>query len=212
MKQKHIFEDALFRAKGQSKWVAFIDLDEFILPMKGKTLPEFLSNYKDFGAVAVNWLMFGTSHVKHLKKDQLMIEQLVWRANKNYKYNFRVKSIVQVDCIDMNARVRSVHFFFNMLDDYATVDPNKNILKNGWQSRVLTDKIRIHHYFSRDENFLNNVKLKRPNICDGKRRMLAGCVAASEAVEDRSILIYAEDLRKAVFGKKSNFSDKNLKN
>src|SRR5205085_10187152 len=91
IKQKKRYVDAVKRAKGVSKWVAFIDIDEFIFPVKDKALPKFLSRYEEYGAVTVNWQIFGTSYVEQLRKDQLMIEQLILRAETDFKYNHDVK-------------------------------------------------------------------------------------------------------------------------
>jgi hypothetical protein len=77
-----------------SKWVAFIDVDEYIFPVRDKTLPKFLSSYEEYGAVSANWWVFGTSHIEYLKEDHLMIEQLLFRAEEGYVQNDYVKSML----------------------------------------------------------------------------------------------------------------------
>jgi len=56
-RQTKAYEDALKRA-GQ-KWIAFIDIDEFIVLRQFSTLQEFLSGFADAGAVVLSWHVFG---------------------------------------------------------------------------------------------------------------------------------------------------------
>ena len=109
--QSAALRDAAIRARGVSKWVAFIDADEYIFPVRDKTLPQFLASYEEYGAVSANWRVFGTSHIKHLKKDQLMIEQLLFRAEEDHAWNDYVKSIVQVNFIDTTVDFENTHQF-----------------------------------------------------------------------------------------------------
>ncbi len=187
--------EAAGKAKGISKWIAFIDIDEFIFPVADKSLPHFLSRYEKYGAVTINWQVFGTSNLKRLKDDQLMIEQLVFRAEKNYFMNHYFKSIVQVQYLDLTAQ-DSYNHIFPLLEGRITVNVNE-VPMTGFQidETIPIDKIRIHHYFSRDEQFLEEVKLKRPNANPTKIQNILYDVSNSNKVEDRSILIYADDLR-----------------
>ena len=45
-------------------WVAFIDLDEFIIPVAGGSIRDILlrRTYDDYGDILLNWLIFGSSH------------------------------------------------------------------------------------------------------------------------------------------------------
>ncbi|MDE6270649.1 MAG: glycosyltransferase family 92 protein, partial [Muribaculaceae bacterium] len=54
------YDDCLERHRLDTRWIAFIDLDEFIVPIKDKTLPEFLSRFEDSPVVEINWLVFGS--------------------------------------------------------------------------------------------------------------------------------------------------------
>src|SRR6185295_3376913 len=50
----------------ESKWIAFIDSDEFIVPVKSHSIVDLLREYEDVGGLSVNWVNFGTSHVEKL--------------------------------------------------------------------------------------------------------------------------------------------------
>lgn len=194
--QQKMLLDAVIRTQDISKWVAFIDVDEFIFPVEDKTLSKFLPRYENYGAVAIYWQLFGTSHIDHLRTDQLMIEQLVFRAERNHELNGWYKPIVQVKHVNTSNLVGGPHEFV-LKNGYTTVGLNGKPAK--LFSIAGVDQIRIHHYNTRDEHFLHQVKLKRPNMDQDKKNFTQKIADASNEIEDRSILVYAEDLRKAVF-------------
>lgn len=58
-------------------WLAVVDADEFIVLKTQNTLPELLKQYEDKDAVAINWVIFGTSHHNNIQNG-LVID--------NYRY------------------------------------------------------------------------------------------------------------------------------
>ncbi|NBO24478.1 MAG: hypothetical protein EBU93_04520, partial [Chlamydiae bacterium] len=50
-------------ARGKTKWMAFIDLDEFIFPVKHLNVKNFLKKYDRWPSICINWLEFGTSNI-----------------------------------------------------------------------------------------------------------------------------------------------------
>lgn len=44
-------------------WVAFFDVDEFLVLKKHKNIKSFLSNYKDQNAIGINWVLFGDNNL-----------------------------------------------------------------------------------------------------------------------------------------------------
>jgi hypothetical protein len=56
-----------------ARWLAFIDIDEFLYAKENDSLLNVLRRYEQFPAVAINWLMFSSSgHI--LKPEGLVIE------------------------------------------------------------------------------------------------------------------------------------------
>ena len=49
----------------QSDWFLFIDCDEFFVPKKCDSVKDFLLNYQNYHAIAINWLNFGSSGQTH---------------------------------------------------------------------------------------------------------------------------------------------------
>ena len=72
--QTSAYQDALLRARGQTHWLALIDLDEFIVPVQHDTVPAFLQEYEHYHGVAVNWVNFDCDghEVRPLEHDALV--------------------------------------------------------------------------------------------------------------------------------------------
>jgi glycosyl transferase family 92 len=149
------YQNCLERHRDDSRWIAFIDVDEFLFSPTGDRVSEVLSEYEQWPGVGVHWAMFGTSgHTS--RPDGLVIENYLYRRdptspsttpNHNWmgarKY---VKSIVDpkrtVGC-------RSGHAF-----DYAdghAVDENKQPLERGFSETLSYARLRINHYFTKSE-------------------------------------------------------------
>ena len=63
-----------------SRWIAFIDLDEFLFSPTGRPLPEMLREYERWPGVGVNWAVFGTSGHR-ARAPGLVIENYVHRRD-----------------------------------------------------------------------------------------------------------------------------------
>lgn len=59
--QMSAYQDCFKRFRDETNWVAFIDLDEFIIPNSTDTLGEFLQSFKRTPAVLIYWRYFGSS-------------------------------------------------------------------------------------------------------------------------------------------------------
>lgn len=139
------------------KWIAFIDTDEFLFCENGALLTNFLKAYKKFAAVGVNWQMFGTSGVWEIPDNGLMIELLNHCAYVNHAKNFHVKSIVQPKYVK---GCQNPHFF-NYVQGKFAVDVEKRKILGPYTKSVAIDKIRINHYWSRNEKFFYEYKIPR---------------------------------------------------
>jgi hypothetical protein len=104
--QDWAYADALERARDRTRWLAFIDLDEFMFS-PADLLPDVLTEYEEHPGVLVNWQVYGSSGLI-TKPDGLVIESFVQRAKMQWVRNRRVKSIV-----DPTRAVRPIgpHFF-----------------------------------------------------------------------------------------------------
>ncbi|MBQ7665956.1 MAG: glycosyltransferase family 92 protein, partial [Synergistaceae bacterium] len=59
--QMSAYQDCFKRFKYETNWLAFIDIDEFIIPNKTDTIGEFLKSFEYRPAVLIYWRYFGSS-------------------------------------------------------------------------------------------------------------------------------------------------------
>jgi Glycosyltransferase family 92 len=101
------YDDCLARHRDDARWIAFIDLDEFLFSPAGTPVPAVLRDFEDHPGVVVNWAMYGTSG--HLTKPEgLVIETHLHRKRYGEGVREHVKSIVDPARTD---HVRSAHVF-----------------------------------------------------------------------------------------------------
>lgn len=157
--QKRAYENAMQRARGKYRWMAFIDTDEFLVPLKKDNMVEFLKEYEPYGGIVINWVIYGTSYVENIPPGQLMIDKLVMRSYDENVENTKIKSIVKPHRVSWWP---SPHYCEYMPGYYA-VDSSHTKVDADSQYNPLRpiNKIRIHHYWFRDAGFYWNVKVPR---------------------------------------------------
>lgn len=157
--QPAAYTDALYRARGKANWLALIDLDEFIVPVKEKSVPKILETHfprhSRIGGVCVNWQCYGTSNVYKAPAGK-MLDSLTHKARTDHPDNLYYKSIVRpqrtTNCTNPHL-CNYLSPFFHV----TTAREQVGLLSTS----VRTDLLRINHYWTRDEWFLHEVKIPR---------------------------------------------------
>jgi hypothetical protein len=185
------YNDALYWGFGNVKWLAVLDTDEFLFPVEKNNLREFLRDYEGFGGVCVNWQMYGTSNVKKIPKNKLMIESLLLKSPPLYPPNRHVKLIVRPESITSFGNPHHANF----IEGSYAVNSDKNKCL-GELSPVVIDNIRINHYWSRDEDFFYNEKIPRRSIWGVGASGTIKCNEEINKISDEAILKYVPKLRK----------------
>ena len=180
--------DAIYYAQEETRWLAIMDVDEFLVPLKHYSLVDFLDEHENFGQIVVMWRYFGTSGVEKIPGDKLMIETLVQReafvpGNVNQSKTILKPKAVQLGMVHVSE------------------------LKPGFKTKYYDDGLEesppiiMHHYWTRDYDFLMNVKHER------QQRLKKRSWSEEEIhyyknvyndVEDDTMLFYAEFLRDVV--------------
>ncbi|MDR2338384.1 MAG: glycosyltransferase family 92 protein [Deltaproteobacteria bacterium] len=143
-----IYNSAIAKYKNSARWIAIIDADEFIVPVKEKTVSKFLKDYEAYPALLINWLVFDSNG--HIKQPQgLVIENYTKALNEFTKYpptgNLFVKSIVN-PCQVASCGIHN-HTYYNAS---LAVTENFETITNAYYSKYHSiNKIRINHYFSK---------------------------------------------------------------
>lgn len=164
-KQMEAFRDGLSRARQKAVWVALIDSDEFLLPLKDKTVSECLKNhFSHVQAVYANWRNFGTSHVV-LKKNEPMLFRLTACSKRDHSRNHIGKTIVRPESVRLEEVYYPHHVPLVPGACYADGDGNQTLTAAGADWRTDGDfhdtYIQINHYCFRDETYFKEVRLPR---------------------------------------------------
>ncbi|MDL2243256.1 glycosyltransferase family 92 protein [Bacteroidales bacterium OttesenSCG-928-J19] len=135
------YDDCLEKHRRDTRWLAIIDLDEFIVPVKDKSIPDFLKRFENYPVVEINWLVYGSGGAK-TREPGLVMDRFKKHALPAHVLNRHVKSIVDP------RRVFSVigcHEVARMSG--KAVDSHGEVIKKGFRDREAQhDVIRINHY------------------------------------------------------------------
>lgn len=87
------YDDCFERHRLEMRWLAIIDLDEFIVPIKDRSIPEFLHRMEKYPVVEINWLVYGSGGAKKQEPGGVM-ERFRRHSLPEHRLNTHVKSIV----------------------------------------------------------------------------------------------------------------------
>lgn len=144
--QTDAINDAIERSKERAKWLAIIDTDEFLVPIKYNSILDLLNSYEKIiprlSQVSIKWVMFGTSNVAEIPSNRLMIEVLTKNSGrtKDALYKSIVKPKDVIECGNTH---------------YAA------LVKKRKTEHVPFEHAQINHYWTRDELYLMQTKLPR---------------------------------------------------
>lgn len=198
--QLPVYRNALKIVKKSATWAAFIDLDEFLFPVREESLIEVLRKYTQYGGLVANWQVFGTSNRAFLHPGELLTEALIWRAPVHMENNYYFKSIVQPLKV---RKIKDPHSFHYVNGCYAVNSNGECIFPGlGKHTSVVIDQIVINHYWFGTRNwFLSNkvpTKLKWGHIESESPKYLDGLISLYNVEHDTTIARFLPALREAM--------------
>lgn len=87
------YNDCIARCSGIAEWIAFFDVDEFLVVKDAPDVNSWLNRYSRFDAVAVNWRYFGDSSLTSVGDDKSMVRRF---TQASAKLDDHVKTIVNL--------------------------------------------------------------------------------------------------------------------
>jgi hypothetical protein len=157
---------AIYTLRDKVRWVAFIDVDEFIFSPPNKDIRTFLKNYTDLPALIMYWTLFGTSG-HEIRPQGLVTENYTRRLDATHPDNRFIplsKSIVQP------LRIRAVsspHYFQTDHWPVLGYDENRTLMTKV-SDKHEQNQLRIHHYYTKSlEDW--NARISRPWASRGNR-------------------------------------------
>jgi len=144
--QAYAYNDAIKKYRNKSKWIGFIDIDEFVVPVEENNIIDVINEIEKnvmkgrmFVGLAVNWVMYGFSG--HREKPQGLVIENFTRNDGVYK---GIKSIVNPRTVIQYQVHAGLHFFkIEVVNEQGKKAYTPNILQ------ASIEKIRINHYYTK---------------------------------------------------------------
>jgi hypothetical protein len=192
-------EHCLEHHRDDARWIAFMDVDEFLFSPTGRPLTEILPEFEPFPGVVVNDAIFGFSGHK-TKPPGLQIENFNIRAAD--ELNTAIHSIVDPKRVDMSRRPHGPHHF-TYIEGFPVTE-NKEEVTTTEMSRgdpVSFDLLRINHYWTRSEEECRAKFDRWATTAAGKQRpwvMFERLASRCNTDRDDTIKMYLPALREAL--------------
>jgi hypothetical protein len=191
------FDDCLVRHRDDSRWIAFIDVDEFLFSPTGRTVPDVLAGFERFSGVEVSTLAFGPSE-HEAKPSGLVIESyLRRRAYKSRETDVEhVKSIVDPTCVD---RTLNAHGFY-YADGYAVHEDGERATGDvpGSKTFPKASLLRVNHYLTKSVEEYATKRAQWEALGLARRPLNARFIELLSGEQDETITMYVPALREAL--------------
>lgn len=136
--QENAYNHFLKSYRNKYDWVAFFDVDEFLVLKKHEDIKVFLKDYYDYNGVAINWYFFGDNNLSEIDENYSLLQ----RFTKRQKYmDIHVKCIVRTSVDD----TYNIHNFHKV----SVVDTKKNTVIGPFNLNLSDDVAQINHYFTK---------------------------------------------------------------
>ena len=167
------YNNAIERFRFECRYMAFIDLDEFIFPKTNRSVVEvvdkILSRDPKAAALGINWQCFGSNGEETADYSRGVLERFTRRAPSDWTIfnenapsigNIYIKSIVNPRLADF---MRSPHFalYFN---DWKSINTDGNETWEAGNHPICADKIVINHYFTKSKEEYATKKMPKGSI------------------------------------------------
>lgn len=116
-------------------WVAFFDVDEFLVLKKHDNVKNFIQQYSEHPSIAINWVLFGNNNIEDTTENFSLIKRFTKRQ-KNV--NFHIKCIVKLT----ENTIMDIHHTNN-----NWVDTNNKIGKGPFNYYGDDNIAQLNHYF-----------------------------------------------------------------
>ena len=211
-RQYEAYMDAVNKFKFESRYIAFIDGDEFIFPQNNKSIGEVLDEvfekFPKAGGLAVNWYQFGTNFLETADYSRGVLERFTMRSadesvplsdSGGYPVaNAHIKTIANPRKIDYFCSPHFARYFV----DCKAVNENGDKVEFSYNNPPTVDKIVINHYGQKSREEYQN-KVKR-GVADLKENIYERneFFHRYNDVFDDSILEYVKTRRESILGDK----------
>lgn len=149
--------EAIKRNTGKTHWLACIDLDQMLVPVKTNNICEVLKEYEQYASVQCNWHTFGSSG-KEKREDGTLFERFLLRAKSQEGVNNHTQFICQPHRA-LAQRTDDPHHC-KLKRGEVSVNTNKTVISGPFNIPPLHDTMFVAHYInkSKEEFIIKNNK------------------------------------------------------
>ena len=141
--QTPVYMHALERLRDEARWLAFIDADEFIVPMAAPDIPSILKEFEGEAGLCINWLVYGDNG-RRRKTKGLVIERFTAHSLPEFERNRVFKTIID----PRRAYFMNPHICKFVGMNTRAVNSDGVPVSHVGRPPAL-DKIRINHYWTK---------------------------------------------------------------
>ncbi len=199
-RQLDAYNDAVCKHKNECRWMAFLDMDEYIMPTPPYAsiadVVKSIINKVGKGAVGigVNWCIYGSSHLEKKPKG-LIIENFIYRGSEHDWGNFHIKTICNPRFV---RNYISPHYPIYKIGAYNINDSDGKRLWGWFCHDVKWQSLRINHYYCKSkEQYIEKVSRGLGDRY-GEYDMKQFDDYNLNEVRDESMRIYVDKIKKKI--------------
>ena len=166
--QMAVYNDAVKRFKFHCRYMAFIDLDEFIFPKSNRTISEvvdeILSRDSTAASLGIHWQLFGSNGEETADHSRGVLERFTRRAPSDDELNKFVKTIADPRKINFVQTAHLAYFF----EPFRGVDENLNFIPENVVLPIETNKMVVNHYHPKSKEEYIRTKMQRGWPCSNE--------------------------------------------
>jgi hypothetical protein len=164
------YTDCVRRHRWDTRWLALIDLDEFLFSPTGQRLPEVLRRFRWVAAVAVNERFYGPSGHKQ-PPIAPVVESYTRRAPDDHPGNRLVKSIIFPAATALPVQNPHHCSYYGL-----SVGEHGDRTSGAFRDPHTADLLRINHYWTRSyAEWQDKLTRPRADVVGLLRSELDGC-------------------------------------
>lgn len=196
-RQLDAYNDAINKHKHECRWMAFFDMDEFIMPTTPfRPIVEIISEIvynsgRGACGVGINWALYGSSHL--LKRvPGLVMDNFIYRAEITHWSSVLVKTICNprmvVDYI-------SPHYPLYKIGGYSVGESDGKRQYGWYHHNVAYKNVRVNHYFTKSKQ--EYIKKHNRGLADriGKYDDLMFEKHDLNDIKDEAMKVYSSKIR-----------------
>ncbi len=204
--QISVYNDALRKARYNTRYLAFIDTDEFLTPMKHDraidAIEYIFKSYEDTpfkavgscaaGGIGVNWRVYGSSG-HQIPAEGLVIEEYDHRGPDDLMANSHIKTVCKPLAVK---QIINPHFAIYE-QGYWCISEHGSLIPGPFFYDSRGDILRLNHYYVKSEEEYRSRRLNFKRSEAGRQRLATEEeVTHTNEVFDDTMLKFAGELKK----------------